>query len=105
MVRDPLPPPAWTSGTGDPMKNKYRITAECIRGDSEHYPERSDKMAIGLHKTIHIQHWAPYYSLHDLFWIGCHPTPGTNKDKSAQTQTPDLHHRVVTTSIPAHMSS
>lgn len=66
------------------MKNKYRITAECIRGDSEHYPERSDKMAIGLHKTIHIQHWAPYYSLHDLFWIGCHPTPGTNKDKSAQ---------------------
>lgn len=41
------------------MKNKYRITAECIRGDSEHYPERSHKMAIGLHKTIHIQHWAP----------------------------------------------
>lgn len=59
MVRDPLPPPAWTSGTGDPMKNKYRRTAECIRGDSEHYPERSDKMAIGLHKTTHIQHWAP----------------------------------------------
>lgn len=40
------------------MKNKYRRTAECIRGDSEHYPERSDKMAIGLHKTTHIQHWA-----------------------------------------------